>query len=142
MLAALHAQPKLQPLLPYARQFYATASRYVWTDDQGCSHEVCQTEGGEQSDPLMPGLYSLVAHGALQAVQSQLRDGEAVFAFLDDIYVVAAPERGLQLHEHVEVALWEHARVRLNRSKTKAWNAAGEEPQGIRDLQPEGDDPV
>ena len=32
MLAALHAQPMLQPLLPYARQFYTTASRYVWTD--------------------------------------------------------------------------------------------------------------
>ena len=35
-----------------------------------------------------------------------------------------------------------HARVRPNRSKTKAWNAAGEEPRGIRDLQPEGGDPV
>ncbi|CAE7263130.1 unnamed protein product [Symbiodinium natans] len=75
---------------------------------------------------LMPGLYSLAAHGALQAVQSQLLDAERV----------------LQLYEHVEVALWEHARGRLNRSKTKAWNAAGEEPQNIRHLQPRGGDPV
>ena len=75
------------------RWFYATASRYVWTDDRGCSHEVCHAEGGEQGDPLMPGLYSLAAHGALH--------GEAVFAFLDDIYVVAAPERVLELYENV-----------------------------------------
>ena len=54
----------------------------------------------------------------------------------DDIYVVR------QLYDQVEIALWEHARVRPNRYKTKAWNAAGEEPRGIRDLQSEGGDPV
>ena len=70
MLEALHARPELQPLLPYARQFYATPSSYTWVDDSGTSHTVSQGEGGEQGDPLMPGLYSLAVHAALQEVQA------------------------------------------------------------------------
>ena len=30
MLGALHARPQLQPLLPFARQFYAAPSTYTW----------------------------------------------------------------------------------------------------------------
>ena len=41
----------------------------------------------------MPGLCSLGAHAALQEVQAGMRDGEAVFAFLNDVYVVALPDR-------------------------------------------------
>ena len=142
MLEALHARPELQPLLPYARQFYATPSSYTWGDDRGTSHTVSQGEGGEQGDPLMPGLYSLAAHAALQEVQAGLRDGEAVFAFLDDVYVVALPDRVRELYAAVEVALWRHAHVQLNRAKTRIWNAAGEEPANIGDLRPVGGDPV
>ena len=54
-------RPGLQPLLPYVRQFYASNSMYVWQDASGQSHEVRQSEGGEQA-----------------------REGEAVFAYLDD----------------------------------------------------------
>ena len=90
----------------------------------------------------MPGLYSLVAHAALQEVQAGLRDGEAVFAFLDDVYVVALPDRVRELHAAVEVALWKHAHVQLTRAKTRIWSAAGEEPANISDLRPVGGDPV
>ena len=89
----------------------------------------------------MPGLYSLAAHSALQEVQAGLRDGEAVFAFLDDVYVVALPDRVRELYAAVEVALWRHAHVQLNRAKTRIWNAAGEEPANIGDLRPVGGDP-
>ena len=71
-----------------------------------------------------------------------LRDGEAVFAFLDDVYIVASPERVRELHAAVEEARWTHARVQLNRAKTRIWNAAGAEPADIRDLQPAGGEPV
>ena len=98
MLEALHARPELQPLLPSARQFYATPSSCTWVDASGTSHTVTQGEGGEQGDPLMPGLYSLVAHPALHAVHAGLRDGEAVFAFLGDVYIVASPERVRELY--------------------------------------------
>ena len=33
MLDALHGHPELQPLLPFARQFYASPSSYTWIDD-------------------------------------------------------------------------------------------------------------
>ena len=90
----------------------------------------------------MPGLYSLAAHPALHAVHAGLRDGEAVFAFLDDVYIVAPPERVRELYAAVEEALWTHARVQLNRAKTRIWNAAGAQPADIRDLQPAGGEPV
>ena len=142
MLEALHARPELQPLLPYARQFYATPSSHAWVDASGTSQTVSQGEGGEQGDSLMPGLYLLAAHAALQEVQAGLRDGEAVFAFLDDVYVVVLPDRVTELYAALEVALWGHAHVRLNRAKTRIWNAAGEEPANIGDLQPVGGDLV
>ena len=86
----------------------------------------------------MPGLYSLAAHPALHAVHAGLRDGETVFAFLDDVYIVASPERVRELYAAVEEALWTHACVQLNRATTRIWNAASAEPADIRDLQPAG----
>ena len=84
----------------------------------------------------MPRLYSLAAHAALQEVQAGLRDGDAVFVFLDDVYVVALPDQVRELYAAVEVALWRHAHVQLNRAKTRIWNAAGEEPANIGELRP------
>ena len=128
MLTALLDKPELQPLLPYARQFYAAPSSYTWYDGSGTAHEVRQAEGGEQGDPLMPALFSLAIQPALHRVQGLLRDGEAIFAFLDDVYIVALPERVQQLHDAIAEAMWAHARVQLNAGKTRLWNAAGEEP--------------
>ena len=51
MLEAWHARPELQPLLPYARQFYATPSSYTWVDASGTSHTVTQGEGGSRATP-------------------------------------------------------------------------------------------
>ena len=142
MLAALHARPELRPLLAYARQFYGAASTYTWTDGQGDSHSIAQAEGGEQGDPLMPALFSLAQHPALAEVQGQLRDGEAICAYLDDTYIIATPERIHELHSAYQRALWAHARIELNSRKTRVWNAAGEEPPGIAALQGEADTAV
>ena len=43
--------------------------------------------GGEQGDAMMPLLYSLGQHGALQDVSRRLGRGEHLFAFLDDTYI-------------------------------------------------------
>ena len=83
----------------------------------------------------MPSLFSLAQHPALVEFQTHLADGEAVFAYLDDLYVVAAPERIRPLYDLLEEVLWRHARVQLNRGKTRIWNAAGEEPPHIAGLQ-------
>ena len=133
MLGALLARRELHSLLPFARQFYSSPSVYTWCDDGGCPHEVIQGEGGEQGDPLMPAFYALAQHDALCDLTGQLRDGEAVFAFLDDVYIVALPENN---------ALWDRARIRLHEGKTRIWNAAGEEPPAVADLGGDAREPV
>ena len=57
-----------------------------------------------------------------------------MFAFLDDTYIVAAPERVRTLYDALASALWNRARIRLRHGKTRIWNAAGEEPPNISDL--------
>ena len=52
-----------------------------------------QGEGGEQGDPLMPLLFSLGQHSALDA-----EEGERLFAFLDDLYVLCDPGRVAEVH--------------------------------------------
>ena len=41
----------------------------------------------------MPALFSLGQHPALEAVAAQLQPGEALYAFLDDVYAVVEPNR-------------------------------------------------
>ena len=135
MLGALLARPELRPLLPFVRQFYGSPSSYVWVDEAGATHRIAQGDGGEQGDPLMPALYDLAQQPALEEVQSQLRDGEAILAYIDDTYIVSSPERVCELYEAYRRALWAHAHVALNRSKTRVWNAAGEELPGISATQ-------
>ena len=140
MLAGLMHRPRLQPLLLFARQFCASNSTSLWQDASGDSHEI----RGEQGDPVMPAFDAIAQHPALAAVNEQLREGEAVFAYLDDIYYidsVAAPERIRELQDVCKRALREHARMELNRGKTRIWNAGGEEPANISDLRGQSDEP-
>ncbi len=66
----------------------------------------------------MPLLYALGQHRALQAVRARLRSTEKLFAFLDDLYVVCAPERVVEVHRILEEELWRHARHLINEGKT------------------------
>ena len=109
----------------------------MWTDDAGAEHEVLQAEGGEQGDPLMPALYAVAQHRALEAVAVALQPGEGLFAFLDDIYIVCSPKRVATVYGVLAAALWDHARLQLNQGKTRGWNAAGEEPPNLVALQPD-----
>ena len=56
---------------------------YTWWGDDG-PHDVNQGESGEQGNLLMPVFYALAQHDALCDL-----DREAMFAFLDDVYIVA-----------------------------------------------------
>ena len=47
------------------------------------SHKV---KVGKQGDPLMPMLFCIGQHLALAAVAQNLREGERLFAYLDDLY--------------------------------------------------------
>ena len=75
-------------LIPFVRQFYSSASTFLWEDEVGETRKIQKGEKGEQGDPLMPLLFSLGQHRALVHVRASLRRGERLFAFLDDIYVV------------------------------------------------------
>ena len=61
---------------------------YLWTDDNGITHEIKQGEGAEQEDALMPALFSLDMNQALRQARTQLQDDELLIAYLDDLYSV------------------------------------------------------
>ena len=132
MLSGLQHTPSLTALLPFVAQFYAEPSTYVFYDAEGAAHEIAQGEGGEQGDPLMPALYALGQHPALLQAHAALTPGEDLYAYLDDIYVTCQPERAGPAFTALGTALWERA----NLGKTRAWNAAGEEPSALLDALP------
>ena len=138
MLQALRDTPDACRVLPYVRLWYSTPSTYVWIDGNNCPHRVTQAEGGEQGDPFLPALFSLGMQRALTALQTELQPGERVLAFLDDLYIVAAPERVRTLFDAVARRLYEEVRIYLNHAKTRVWNAAAVEPPGLDTLAPDG----
>ena len=91
---------------------YGQPSRYAWTDEDGSRTWIEQAEGGEQGDPLMPLLFSLGIKGALATVQSQLQEGEHLFAFLDDVYSLCPPARVCVIYAALEQALRDHSIAR------------------------------
>ena len=100
----------------------------------GETQEIPQGEGGEQGDPLMPMLFALGQHQALEAVQSRLRDGEKLFAFLDDVYLVCSPGQVADVLKIVEEELMAHANISLHLGKTQVWNRSGVVPAGIEEI--------
>ena len=68
--------PCLQGLLPFVRSTNLQPSCYKWVDSEGVRHDIQQHEGGEQGDPLMPLLFSLVIHDALAEVKETLEPGQ------------------------------------------------------------------
>lgn len=61
-----------------------TASQFIWSDEGGVRHVIEQGDGGEQGDASIPGLFSLALRPALLSIQSRVREGEGVVAYLDD----------------------------------------------------------
>ena len=135
MLRGLCRVPDGPEALPFVRMFYGQASMYLWEDDEGIVHDIHQGEGGEQGDALMPLLFSLGQHPALQAVQAQLLPGERVFAYLDDVYVITTPARVGAIYRLFERELWIHANIRVHAGKTRVWNSGGHRPAACDELE-------
>ena len=114
-----------EKIIPFILQFYDSPSQFLWEDDMGEVRKVIQGEGGEQGNHLMPLLFSLGQHRTLVSIQAQLKEGERLFAFLDDIYVVCAPERVGEVYLVLEQQLREKPGVNIHQGKTKLWNKAG-----------------
>ena len=52
--------------------FYGTLSHHLWWDSLGRVLTITQGEGGEHGDAMMPLLFSLGRHAALERVQRSL----------------------------------------------------------------------
>ena len=111
------------------------SSSYFGEDDCGETHTMSQGEGGKHGDPLMPLQFCLGQHAALAAVATELREGEKLFAYLDDLYMVCRPERVGEAHALLSRQLWEVARISLHAGKTKVWNRSGTKPLGCMEQQ-------
>ena len=136
MLGALRDVEGGSQALPFVRLFHGQPSRYLWEDSVGVVHLVDQGEGGEQGDAMMPLLFSLGQHAALQAVQGRLDAGERLMAFLDDVYVATpTPDRVGPIYTTLDVDLYRHARIRINGGKTQVWNAAGIRPRACDEVE-------
>ena len=81
MLQALDRVDGGSAALPFVSMFCGTPSHYLWEDSLGRVHTVTKGEGGEQGDAMMPLLFSLGQHAALEAVQAALRERESLFLF-------------------------------------------------------------
>ena len=69
-------------VLPFARCFHGSPSTNLWEDELGNTQEIPQGEGREQGDPLMPMLFSLGEHPALEAIQRRLAEGRSCWHIL------------------------------------------------------------
>ena len=105
----------------------------MWEDADGVRHNIEQHEG-EQGDPLMPMLFSLGLHNALEEVQQLLDPGEFLFAYLDDVFILSSPERTREIFNLLENTLPKRAGIHLHTGKTRVWNVCGEQPPDIDNL--------
>ena len=138
MLSSLASLPRASATLPFLRMFYGQISEYIWYDDTGQAHIGQQAEGGEQGDPMMPALFSPGQHPAFEEVATYLRNGEHLFAYLNDIYLICSPDRAKHLFDLVSNLLLQRCGIQVNLGKTRVWNAGGFEPPGFEDIV--GDD--
>ena len=73
----------------------------------------------------------------MSAVASRLQEGERLFAFLDDLYVLCDPTRVLDVHAILQQELSRHAGIQIHHGKTKVWNQGGVVPVGVECLEVE-----
>jgi len=111
------------------------AVHLLWWDATGQRRTIRQGEGCEQGDALGPALYALGQHDALAAADAQLRPGECLAAFLDDVYLVTTPARARESLDVVTTSIETRAGVAANLGKTRVYNrAGGPAPPGIAEL--------
>ena len=122
-------------LIPFVRLWYGQQSTYFWWDQDGQRRTIHQGEGCEQGDALAPAPYALGQHDALVAADEQLRPGECLAAFLDDVYLVTTPSRAREALDVVTSSIETRAGVTANLGKTRVYNRdGGPAPPGIAEL--------
>ena len=118
MLSGLLDMEEEERLRPFVRMFSSQPSSYLFDDEVGETHTIHQGEGGEQGDALMPLLFSQGQQRALRAIAGLLKDGERLFAFLDDLYVSCQPTRVAAIHRVMRIEQSWHPPKRSGRAST------------------------
>ena len=122
-------------LLPFVRLFYGQPSVYCWWDDSGTCRDICQAEGCEQGDALAPALFSLGQHDGLERAAAELRPGEELLAYLDDLYVITSSARAKPVLDVVATRVEEHCGIASKVGKTRVYNTTGgPAPCGVAEL--------
>ena len=124
MFEQLMDNEQLQSLLPFVRLWYAVPSQYKWKDDAGNIHTIQQGDGGEQGDALMPALFCLALHIALNHIHTRLPRGAYVLAYLDDIYVVCEPDDVANIYDLVQTTLRDTCHIDVNIGNPAIWGPA------------------
>ena len=70
-------------------------------------------------------------------VKAQLAEGELLFAFLDDVYVVAQPTRVRFIYNLLGARFNAEAGIELHEGKTRTWNRRGVCPEAMQELGPD-----
>ena len=104
---------------------------------RGTSMKFANTKGGANMGTLSCPSFSLAIHNALNEAKQEMLDGEELFAFLDDVYIVSSPERTRHLYNLVAEKLLFVAGLQLHTEKTRCWNQNGRCPPDMVDLGPE-----
>ena len=133
MFEGLRRDARLAALIPFVRQFYVGDSAYVFYDSAGHAHEVAQAEGGEQGDPLMPGLFAVAWRWPSTRHRWQpmttCDPGRTCMPFWTTrMCPVSQTGRARPSARY--------ANIDVHLGKTRVWNAAGIEPPGLRELLP------
>eukprot|EP00439_Symbiodinium_sp_Y106_P007634 s10577_g1.t1 len=131
MFEGLRRDARLVSLIPFVRQFYGRESTYLFYDQLGQAHEVAQAEGGEQGDPLMPGLFAVGIHPALLAAHAELGPPAELYAFLGDTYVSCDPADACAAFVTLRTELKRLANIDVHLGKTRVWNSTGEQPPDL-----------
>jgi hypothetical protein len=97
----------------------------VWVDDDGVHHTVAQGEGGEQRDALMPASFSVALKPAFSAIQTRPGPGELVVDYLDDIYLITAPENARRAYDITAEVLRQMCGIEVNQGKFVCWGRCG-----------------
>ena len=81
---------------------------------------------GSRATPLMPMMFSLGEHPALEAIRRRLLDDEKLLAYLDDVTVVCQPDRVSAVIAIMAEELARHAHISIHHGKTPSvepwWN--------------------
>ena len=77
----------------------------------------------------------LVLLSGMRTVADQMEEGDHLFAFLDDLYIVCHLDRVGQIHSIFQRELFHHAHISVHLGKTKIWNRSGDEPEACARFQ-------